>query len=57
MATRTSGSPKSFHAEFRERLVDRSNFRTAFPRQVDLWWYALGVGAAEGERTPLPDRD
>lgn len=34
--------PKSFHAEFRDSLVDRSDVRTAFPRQVDLWWYALG---------------
>ena len=49
--------PKSFHAEFRERLVDRSDFRTAFPRQVDLWWYALGIGVVEGRRTPLPERD
>lgn len=49
--------PKGFHAEFRDRLVDRSDVRTAFPRQVDLWWYALGIGVVERRRTPLPDRD
>ncbi len=49
--------PKSFHSEFRDRLVDRSAVRTAFPRQVDLWWYALGIGAVEGRRTPLPERE
>ncbi|MCY3805584.1 MAG: hypothetical protein OXG55_16705 [bacterium] len=49
--------PKSFHTEFQKRLVDRSNVRAAFPRQVDLWWYALGIGVVEGQRTPLPDRD
>jgi hypothetical protein len=49
--------PKSFHSEFKDRLVDRSNIRTAFPRQVDLWWYAIGIGISEGQRTPLPDRD
>ena len=49
--------PKNFHAEFRERLVDRSDARTAFPRQVDLWWYTLGIGVVEGHRTPLPERD
>ncbi len=49
--------PKSFHAEFRERLVDRSDMRTAFPRQVDLWWCALGIGVVEGFRTALPERD
>lgn len=52
--------PKSFHAEFVEsvdHVVHKSNARAAFPRQVDLWWYALGVGVAEGRRTPLPARD
>ena len=49
--------PKSFHAEFVEHLVDRSEVRAAFPRQVDLWWYALGIGVIEGHRTPLPERD
>ena len=52
--------PKSFHAEFVENVnhvVHRSNPQAAFPRQVDLWWYALGMGMAEGRRTPLPDRD
>ena len=51
--------PKSFHAEFVanvDHLVHRSDARAAFPRQVDLWWYALGIGVAEGRRTPLPDR-
>ena len=49
--------PKGFHTEFVESLVNRSNVRTAFPRQVDLWWYALGIGVVEGHRTPLPERD
>ena len=51
--------PKSFHAEFVEsvgHVVHRSDTRAAFPRQVDLWWYALGIGVAEGRRTPLPER-
>ena len=49
--------PKSFHAEFRDGLVDRSDGRTPFPRQVDLWWYALGIGVVERRRTPLLERD
>ena len=49
--------PKRFHTEFVESLVNRSNVRTAFQRQVDLWWYALGVGVIEGRRTQLPKRD
>ena len=48
--------PKSFHTEFKERLVDRSDARTAFPRQVDLWWYAVAIGVVEGRRTQLPER-
>ena len=51
--------PESFHAEFVENVdhvVHRSNAGAAFSRQVDLWWYALGIGVAEGRRTPLPDR-
>ena len=46
-----------FGTEFQKRLVDRSDVRVAFPRQVDLWWCALGIGVVEGHRTPLPDRD
>ena len=52
--------PKGFHAEFVENvnhLVHRSSSQAAFPRQLDLWWYALGVGVGEGRRTPVPDRD
>lgn len=50
---------KSFHAEFVENVghvVHRSDPRAAFSRQIDLWWYALGVGVAEGRRTPIPER-
>lgn len=28
----------------------------SFRRQIDLWWFALGVGVRIGEKTPLPDR-
>ena len=52
--------PKKFHAEFVENVdhvVHRSDMRAAFPRQIDLWWYALGMGVNEGRRTPLPGRD
>ena len=49
--------PKNFHTEFQKQLVDQSNVRTPFPRQVDLWWYAFGTGVVEGRRTPLPKRD
>ena len=49
--------PKRFHAEFRESLVGQSEMDKAFPRQVDLWWYALGTGVAEGHRTNLPGHD
>ena len=49
--------PKRFHAEFRESLVGQSEIDKAFPRQVDLWWYALGTGVAEGHRTNLPGHD
>jgi len=51
--------PKSFHAEFRDRLVDRAKVDFAFPRQIDLWWYVIGIGigVANAQRTPLPGRD
>lgn len=49
--------PKGFHAEFKDRLVDRGKERVPFPRQVDLWWYALGLGVREGRRTDLPERE
>ena len=49
--------PTSFHREFVETnvLVDR-NANTPFARQVDLWWYAVGLGVRANERTPLPMR-
>ena len=51
--------PASFHKEFvdNNRLVDRGDPRAPFGRQIDLWWYALGIGVAAGERSPLPGRD
>ena len=49
--------PKDFHTAFRARLVSQSDERAPFNRQVDLWWYALGLGVRQGVRTPLPDRD
>ena len=26
-----------------------------FPRQVDAWWLAIGIGVKMGHRTPLPE--
>ena len=51
--------PAFFHKEFvdNNRLVNRGDPRVPFGRQVDLWWYALGIGVAAGERSPLPGRD
>ncbi len=51
--------PAYFHKEFvaNNRLVNRGDPRTPFGRQIDLWWYALGVGVATGQRSPLPHRD
>ena len=46
---------RSFHAEFRDRLVDRSDSEVAFPRQIDLWWFALGIGVTADRRMSLPD--
>lgn len=51
--------PENFHTEFvkSSRLVKRGDDSfVAFNRQIDLWWYALGVGIRIGARTPLPDR-
>ena len=48
---------KAFHTAFRNRLVSRSDERAPFNRQVDLWWYALGLGVRQGVRTPLPRRE
>ncbi len=48
--------PKSFHNEFVDRLVKRRDPSIAFERQVDLWWYAFGIGVTISERTPLPIR-
>ena len=49
--------PKEFHADFRDRLVHASKERAPFNRQVDLWWYAVGLGVKRGFRTPLPERE
>ena len=48
--------PKEFHAAFVDKLVSQSDERAPFYRQVDLWWYALGVGVTRGHRTGLPSR-
>lgn len=49
--------PASFHAEFVTTHILWGNDATVpFTRQVDLWWYALGVGVAMGERSILPPR-
>lgn len=48
--------PKEFHDEFVPDLV-RGSGGSTFSRQVDLWWYALGVGVNAKRRTPLPHRD
>ncbi len=49
--------PKSFHTEFKDRLIDQSKEYAPFRRQVDLWWYTLGVGVSKDKRTPMPKRD
>ena len=49
--------PRASTQNSRTALSTRSKVRSAFPRQVDLWWYAIGIGITEGHRTPLPDRD
>ena len=49
--------PRSFSADFvaqNENLVSLTEPRAAFGRQVDLWWYAMGLGVNAGERTSLP---
>ena len=49
--------PRSFSADFvaqNEHLVSPTNPGAAFARQVDLWWYAIGLGVNVCERTPLP---
>lgn len=48
---------KSFHREFKDSLVDQSEY-APFPRQIDLWWYMLGIGVnAEQQRVSLPGRE
>jgi hypothetical protein len=39
-------------------FVARSEKEAAkpFPRQVDAWWVAMGVGVRLGQRTPLPEK-
>ena len=51
--------PAAFHREFVDSniLVNRGDPRIPFGRQIDLWWYAFGIGVAAGERTSLPSRD
>ena len=49
--------PKDFHTAYRSRLVNQTDERAPFNRQIDLWWYALGLGVRQGVKTPLPDRD
>ena len=49
--------PKEFHTAFRARLVNQADESVPFNRQVDLWWYAVGLGVRQGVRTPLPSRD
>ena len=47
--------PNGFRDDFLNQLVGAGPDE-AFYRQVDLWWYALRLGVASGERTPLPSR-
>ena len=48
----------TFHREFVDtRILVGGEARVAFTRQVDLWWYALGIGVAMRERSILPARD
>ena len=49
--------PSSFRADFvadSDSLVSPTEPRAPFHRQVDLWWHAIEIGVAAGERTPLP---
>ena len=48
--------PNKFREEFvlnSNRLVHLTEPRAPFRRQVDLWWFAIEVGAKAGTRTPL----
>lgn len=49
--------PKRFHDEFVQDLVRGTDGFSTFSRQVDLWWYALGIGVSIARRTPIPPRD
>lgn len=49
--------PKGFHKEFVSSLVGNTEGYATFSRQVDLWWYALGIGVGIQRRTTLPHRD
>ena len=48
--------PKGFHNEFVSALVRNTEGYTTFSRQVDLWWYALGMGVSIQRRVPIPQR-
>lgn len=38
-----------------DTLVSRSAGDPApFERQIDLWWFGVGIGVAQGRRTPMP---
>ena len=38
-----------------EALVSRSASDPApFERQIDFWWFGIGLGVAQGRRTPMP---
>lgn len=46
--------PDDFQKEFVGTIASRTNARSAFSRQVDIWWHALCLGVQANERTRLP---
>jgi hypothetical protein len=53
--------PKQWHESYQRytiqaRAESRDLDATPFPRMVDMWWCALGVGVREGRRTALGDK-
>lgn len=50
--------PKQWHESYqRYTSMSRSEGRdldgVPFPRMIDMWWTALGIGVREGQRSPL----
>ena len=48
--------PNEVHERMGDIVARSDKDSKPFPRQVDAWWFGIGIGLRLGVRTPLPDK-